>query len=126
MCSALKKSGKEVRKEICQIFAELLENYPNYQLRNELIELIKSLACSKSCNERLIFLEICETFHQHFSKSFFKTHFIPSYLDLASDKSPNVAYKYCTIASLMRTKTPHAEKKTGDAIENSLKEIIKK
>jgi hypothetical protein len=64
-------------------------------MRNELISAIKSdLAESTSCVLRKTFIFFCKSAVDTFSRSFFKQHFLASYLALHKDKVAGVRMEF--------------------------------
>lgn len=64
-------------------------------MRNDLIAAIKSdLAESSSCVLRKTFIFFCKAAVDTFSRSFFKSHFLSSYLSLHKDKVAGVRMEF--------------------------------
>ena len=64
-------------------------------MRQELIQAIKNdLAESSSCVLRKTFLLFCNSAVNTFSRSFFKQHFLPSYIGMSSDKVAAVRMEF--------------------------------
>lgn len=91
----IKAGNSEIRQAAANCIARILQHQYNSGMRTELISAIKSdLAESTSCVLRKTFLFFCKSAVETFSRHFFKTHFLASYMKLSKDKVAAVRMEF--------------------------------
>jgi|LauGreDrversion4_2_1035121.scaffolds.fasta_scaffold54892_5 hypothetical protein len=91
----IKTGNSQIRHAAAECLARILQNQYSSGLRAELIASIKQeLAESPSCAMRKTFLFFCKAAVGTFSKSFFKEHFVQSYISLSTDKVAAVRMEF--------------------------------
>jgi hypothetical protein len=91
----IKAGNSEIRQAAANCIARILEYQYNTSMRLELISAIKSdLAESTSCVLRKTFLFFCKSAVETFSRHFFKTHFLTSYMNMSKDKVAAVRMEF--------------------------------
>uniref|UniRef100_A0A914CJF1 Uncharacterized protein n=1 Tax=Acrobeloides nanus TaxID=290746 RepID=A0A914CJF1_9BILA len=92
----LKQEVLTVRALPCRIAASqtlllMMREFPMEKNRNTVIEFFTTtIGSHESCNRRRLLLDVVPIVLQHFSREFFKQHFLESVLKLAHDKISNI------------------------------------
>jgi len=122
----LKSSPYECRVQVCVLLAQILSEVCQPPIRKEIQVLGKSLAESKTYQNRISCLELLNGILNKMSISYFKEQFLDVLLSLSQDKVIGVQLKFCTVTLEVRKRILPADTKTYHRLALAIESVIKK
>mmetsp|Transcript_29490 Transcript_29490/g.56637 ORF Transcript_29490/g.56637 Transcript_29490/m.56637 type:complete len:789 (+) Transcript_29490:288-2654(+) len=81
----------------------ILRHLRRVSQRNEVLQrIVREFGKGKSCWSRILYVELCEHLGVHFSRRYFREHFLEAAVELLQDPVPNVRMRACPLLPRMK------------------------
>ncbi|KAH6602287.1 hypothetical protein BASA61_001272 [Batrachochytrium salamandrivorans] len=91
-----------IKSLVIETLVCFLRKIKRLEHRETILRQLIELKESRSCHQRILFLTLCETILNVFSRKFFRDHIFYHYLGLSRDSVANIRLRFCSLVPLVR------------------------